>query len=122
MGDGARLADAEREKFLAAAATLTKTMECGNNNVALLAAVARPHLDGRLALMAGHDAAAITELRQAVAAEDALTCDEPPGWYLPSRDALGMALLRAGALPAAEQVFRDELAIHPESGRVLHGL
>ena len=112
----------ERAKFLDAAGTLSKTMEYGNNNAAALVAVARPYLDGRLALMAGDDAAATSFLRQAVAAEDALTYDEPPGWYLPSRNALGVALVRAGDFAAAEQVFRDELALHPESGRALFGL
>ena len=115
-------AQSERAKFLDAAGTLSKTMEYGNNNAAALVAVARPYLDGRLALMAGDDAAATSFLRQAVAAEDALTYDEPPGWYLPSRNALGVALVRAGDFAAAEQVFRDELALHPESGRALFGL
>jgi len=85
-------------------------------------AVAKPYLDGRLALMAGDNAAAISHLRNAVAAEDVLTFDEPPAWYLPSRDALGAALLRERYYAAAEQVYRDELAIHPESGRALYGL
>ena len=97
-------------------------MEYGNNNAADLAAVARPYLDGRLAMMAGDNASAITLLRQAVAAEDALAYDEPPGWYLPSRNALGVALVRSGDFVAAEQVFREELALHPESGRALFGL
>ena len=115
-------AQAERATFLEAAGTLTAKMEYGNNDAAALAAVARPYLDGRLALMAGNDAAAITYLRQAVAAEDALAYDEPPGWYLPSRNALGIALIRAGDFVAAEQAFRDELTRHPESGRALFGL
>ena len=115
-------AQTERAKFLDAAGTLTKTMEYGNNNAAELAAVARPYLDGRLAMMAGDNASAITFLRQAVAAEDALAYDEPPGWYLPSRNALGVALVRSGDFVAAEQVFREELALHPESGRALFGL
>jgi hypothetical protein len=112
----------ERAKFVESAGTLTTKMEYGNNDAAALAAVARPYLDGRLALMAGNNAAAITYLRQAVAAEDALVYDEPPGWYLPSRDALGVALIRAGDFVAAAQIFRDELALHPESGRALFGL
>ena len=115
-------AQAERAKFIDAAGTLTKTMEYGNNDAAALAAVARPYLDGRLAMMAGDNAGAIAFLRQAVAAEDALAYDEPPGWYLPSRNALGVALVRSGDFVAAEQVFREELAIHPQSGRALFGL
>ena len=115
-------ARAEKARFADAAKAMAKTIDYGNNNAEKLAQVAAPYLDGRLALMAGNTAAAITRLRQAVAAEDALAYDEPPPWYLSSRDALGAALLRAGDLPAAEQVFRDELAIHPESGRALFGL
>ena len=115
-------AQAERAKFLDAANALAKTIGYGNNDAAGLASVARPYLDGRLALIAGNNTAAITFLRQAAAAEDELTYDEPPGWYLPSRDVLGVALLRAGDFPAAEATFRDELARHPESGRALFGL
>jgi hypothetical protein len=115
-------AQAERAKFLDAANALSKTIEYGNNDAARLAAVARPYLDGRLAMMAGDNPAAIALLRQAAAAEDELTYDEPPGWYLPSRDVLGAALLQAGDLPAAEATWREELARHPESGRALFGL
>ncbi|HQR10182.1 MAG TPA: hypothetical protein PLW68_02540 [Casimicrobiaceae bacterium] len=112
----------ERARFAEVARVLSKSIEYGNNNAELLAMVATPYLDGRLAMMAGDTMAAITYFRKAVTAEDALTYDEPPGWYLPSRNSLGAALLRAGDLPAAEKVFRDELAIHAESGRALFGL
>ncbi|HEY2968384.1 MAG TPA: hypothetical protein VGK75_08440 [Casimicrobiaceae bacterium] len=115
-------AQAERSKFFEAANAVPKTAEYGNNDAAGVLAVARPYLDGRLALMAGDNAGAIANLRLAVAAEDALAYDEPPGWYLPSRDALGVALLRDCDYPAAEQVYRDELKLHPESGRALFGL
>jgi hypothetical protein len=115
-------ARAEREKFLEAAGAVSKTTEYGNNDGASLMAVARPYLDGRLALMAGNNTAAINSLQRAAATEDALAYDEPPGWYLPSRDLLGTALLRERYYPAAEEVFRVELARHPESGRALYGL
>lgn len=115
-------AKAERARFLDAAATLSKTIEYGNNDAAALAAVARPYLDGRLALMAGDAAGAIEPLRQAAAADDRLAYDEPPDWYLPSRDALGAALLRTGDAAGAERVFREELSRHHESGRALYGL
>lgn len=115
-------AQAERVLFLAAAGALGKSIEYGNNTAPAIMAVARPYLDARLALMRGDTTAAITLFRQAVSAEDELVYDEPPGWYLPSRDGLGAALLRAGDFPAAEQVFRDELAVHAQSGRALFGL
>ena len=115
-------AEAERTKFLKAASEVPKTLEYGNNDAQGVLAVARPYLDGRLALIAGNNAGAIAQLRLAAAAEDALAYDEPPAWYLPARDALGVALLRDCDYPAAEQAFRDELTQHPESGRALSGL
>ena len=115
-------AQAERSKFLEAAEGVPKTAEFGNNDAEGVLAVARPYLDGRLALMAGNNGAAVVDLRLAVAAEDALAYDEPPAWYLPSRNALGVALLRECDYPAAERVYREELKLHPESGRALFGL
>ena len=37
-------------------------------------------------------------------------------------NALGVALLRECDYPAAERVYREELKLHPESGRALFGL
>src|SRR5204862_299520 len=85
-------AQAERAKFLQAADSVPKSTEFGNNDAAGILAVARPYLDGRLALIAGNNAGAIASFRLAVAAEDALAYDEPPGWYLPSRTATGELL------------------------------
>src|SRR6202171_4781833 len=115
-------ATAERATFIDAANRLPKTLELGNNNAGELVAIARPYLDGRIALMRGNFAGAIRYLREAVAAEDALSYDEPPAWYLPSREALGTALLRAGDLAGAEKTFREDLLHNPESGRSLFGL
>ncbi len=119
-----RLVDAaaERGKFLEAANSLPKTLELGNNNAGGLVAIARPYLDGRIALMRGNFAEAIPYLRVAVAAEDALAYDEPPAWYLSSREALGAAMARSGDFAGAEKTFRDDLVHNPESGRSLFGL
>jgi tetratricopeptide (TPR) repeat protein len=119
-----RLVDAaaERARFLEAADSLPKTLPLGNNDSGRLMAIAVPYLDGRIALMRGHFAEAIAHLREAVAAEDALSYDEPPAWYLSSREALGATLARAGDLPGAEKAFRDDLVHNPENGRSLFGL
>ena len=37
-------------------------------------------------------------------------------------NALGVALLRECDYPVAERVYREELKLHPESGRALFGL
>ena len=43
-------------------------------------------------------------------------------WYYPVRQSLGVALLRAGQLDKAEQVFRTSLARTPSNGWALRGL
>jgi tetratricopeptide (TPR) repeat protein len=79
-------------------------------------------LDARIAEAGGDAAAAIASWRKAVEAQDALAYDEPPGWYYPTRESLGAALLRAGQAAEAEAVFRADLEQHPRNGRSLYGL
>ena len=119
-----RLADAaiEREKFVKDAQSLPKNIEFGNSNSGALIAVARLDLEGRLALARGDIVAAIKWLRGAVVAEDALARDDPPAWYLSSRQALGAALMRARDFSDAEKIYREDLERNPESGRTLFGL
>jgi tetratricopeptide (TPR) repeat protein len=123
VGKG-RLVDAtaERAKFIEATTSLPKTLELGNNKAGSLVAIARPYLDGRIALMRGNFSEAIGNLREAVIAEDALAYDEPTPWYLPARESLGAAQLRAGDFAGAEKTFREDLVHNPESGRSLFGL
>lgn len=65
---------------------------------------------------------AIAAYRQAIAVQDDLPYMEPPYWYYPVRQSLGVALLRSGQPAAAEQVFRDALARTPSNGWALRGL
>ena len=65
---------------------------------------------------------AVTHLRNAVSREDELTYDEPPPWYLPMRQRLGMVLLDAGRPRDAEKAFREDLVRRPENGWSLRGL
>jgi hypothetical protein len=51
-----------------------------------------------------------------------LRYDEPPGWILPVRHALGANLMQAGRYAEAEQVYRDDLAQFPDNGWSLYGL
>jgi tetratricopeptide (TPR) repeat protein len=67
-------------------------------------------------------AAAIGSLKEAVAIEDQIPYDEPPGWHLPSRQTLGAVLLAAGKAAEAEAVYREELRRNPENGWSLAGL
>ena len=60
--------------------------------------------------------------RRAVAIQDALVYDEPPGWFYPVRESLGAALIRAGKPAEAETVLRDGVNRSPRNGRMLFGL
>jgi tetratricopeptide (TPR) repeat protein len=77
---------------------------------------------GRVADLQGRLPEAIAAYREAVAIQDALPYMEPPYWYYPVRQSLGVALLRAGQLDQAEQVFRSSLARTPSNGWALRGL
>lgn len=70
---------------------------------------------------AGREAAE-RELRAAVALEDAMAYMEPPYVHAPVRHCLGKQLLDAGRPGAAEEVYREDLARHPDNGWALLGL
>ena len=77
---------------------------------------------GRLHDAAGDLPAAARAYREAILVQDKLPYMEPPYWYYPVRQSLGVVLLRARQLDAAEQVFRDALARTPSNGWALRGL
>ena len=79
-------------------------------------------LAGAIAHSRHDDNAAIDYLKQAVAAEDALSYSEPPPWYPPVRPTLGRLLLSANRATDAEKVFRDDLDRKPRDARSLSGL
>lgn len=76
----------------------------------------------RLADAQGDLRGAIAAYREAIAVQDALPYMEPPYWYYPVRQSLGVALLRTGQTEAAEKVFRASLARTPSNGWALRGL
>jgi tetratricopeptide (TPR) repeat protein len=83
---------------------------------------ARHVATGRLADASGDLPAALAAYREAVAVQDGLPYMEPPYWYYPARQSLGVALLKAGRLDDAEDVFRASLARTPSNGWALRGL
>ena len=83
---------------------------------------ARLVAQARLAEAEGDLPRAIGAYREAVAVQDALPYTEPPHWYYPVRQSLGMVLLRAGQLEAAEKVLRESLVRTPSNGWALRGL
>ncbi len=71
-----------------------------------------------LALARGDEAAAIAALTEAVAIEDRIPYDEPPGWHSPVRLSLGAVMLTAGrpAMPR-RSTARSCSAIRRTAGR-----
>lgn len=108
--------------FAAARAAVPPAAIFGNNRGADVLAVADRMLDGEIAYREGRRDEALASLRKAVELEDALRYDEPPAWVLPSRHALGAALLDAKPPREAESVFRKDLQVHPDNGWALYGL
>jgi tetratricopeptide (TPR) repeat protein len=109
----------EAELFRAARSKVPAVWPWLNNKAADVLALAGEALNAR---MAPNGAAAVEHWSRAVELQDKLNYDEPPAWYMPLRESLGAALLRAGDAALAEAVFREGLRRSPRNGRVLFGL
>ena len=94
----------------------------GNNSCEAILGVATPMVEGEILVAEGKIDEGIAQLRAAVAAEDALKYDEPPGWLIPVRHSLGAVLMRNRKFAEAEQVYREDLARLPDNGWSLYGL
>ncbi len=112
----------ERDKLLAISNQVPADAFANLNSVQSLLAIAKGHLEGEMAARQGKTQEAVVHLRKAAAGEDELTYDEPPPWYLPIRQRLGVVLLEAGRPVAAEKAFRQDLVRRPENGWSLRGL
>lgn len=87
-----------------------------------LVRIARHLLAGDIAERRGEADEAVRRFGLAVPIEDRLPYMEPPYWYVPVRQFLGAALLRAGRAKEAEAVYREDLRRHPRNGWSLFGL
>jgi tetratricopeptide (TPR) repeat protein len=88
----------------------------------ILLDIADALLAGEIALAKEDLAVAVTHFERAVATQDALPYTEPPFWYYPTRQSLGLSLLRAGRAADAEQVYRRDLEQYPHNGWSTYGL
>lgn len=104
------------------ASQMDEEWKVGNNTAANALAIARKMAEGELAYRKGESEKAFKFLRQAVALEEELRYDEPPGWMQPVRHALGALLLADGRAAEAERVYRADLARHPNNAWSLLGL
>jgi tetratricopeptide (TPR) repeat protein len=94
----------------------------GNNSCQAIHGVAAKMVEGEILVAENKIDEGIAELRAAIALEDALKYDEPPGWLIPVRHSLGAVLMKQQRFAEAEQVYRDDLARLPENGWSLLGL
>lgn len=115
-------ARAEFARFDAAAAAVPAEWSMGVNPAASALAIARHLAEGEMLWREGRRQDAWDALRAAVAAQDALTYDEPPGWMQPARHALGALLLQGGRAVVAEEVFREDQRRNPANAWSLLGL
>ena len=121
LGD---MQNAEREQklFMDAKSKIPLSTVYGYNKAIDIFNIAENQLNGKIAEMKGQMADAILWLKKAIDLQDGLYYNEPPDWYFLIRESLGGLLLRSKRYQEAENVFRDDLDIHPRNGRSLYGL
>ena len=112
----------EMQAFEDAVARVPQEWYIFNNKVDTVLPIARAMIQGELLFREGKRDEAYAVLRRGIGAEDALVYDEPPGWMLPVRHALGAMLMADGRFEEAEQVYREDLARHRDNGWGLIGL
>ena len=87
-----------------------------------LLGIANNLLTGEIAIAENDLDLAISVFSSAVDSQDALPYTEPPFWYYPTRQSLGIAHLLAGNAEEAEAVYRKDLTIFPRNGWSMYGL
>ncbi|MDQ8204318.1 hypothetical protein [Pelagicoccus sp. SDUM812003] len=112
----------EIKAFDAAMASVPEDWYIFINSVATVLPIARAMIQGELLYREGKYSEAYEILRQGIAAEDELIYDEPPGWMLPVRHALGALLMEQGHFAEAEKVYREDIVRNRDNGWGLLGL
>jgi hypothetical protein len=119
---GAASAELSKLKALAADASLADKVIWDLNKVTDLLEVATEVLAGEIAAARGNKEEALAHFQRGVARQDKLAFDEPPTWYYPVRQSLGMLLLDLRRPQEAEAVFRADLRKNAENPYALYGL
>ena len=108
---------AEREAFSAAYARIPDSRYLFNNTSRDILAVAAAMIDGEISYRQGDFDQAYSELRRAIALDDALPYDEPWGWMQPTRHAYGALLLEQNHVEEAARVYAADLGLDPTLNR-----
>lgn len=101
-----------QENFQAAALKVPETRYLHVVSCEKILRVASDMLAGEIAYHAGEYETAFNHLREAVKKEDALPYDEPWGWMMPSRHALGALLLEQGHYNEAIEAYEADLGLN----------
>ena len=121
-----RLADAQAQldalRPLAADPAVDALLVWDRYPLSHAARIAERTVTAELAAARGRHEEAVAALVQAVAIEDRIPYDEPPGWHAPVRQTLGAVLLQSWRAAEAEAVYREELRRNPGNGWSLYGL
>jgi tetratricopeptide (TPR) repeat protein len=112
-------ARADRAAYELAKQQVASDAMIGYNPASAVFKVCDAVLDARLATAGNNVDAAIDAWKKAVAAEDALSYDEPADWFYPTRESLGAAYLKARRFEDADRTFREDLERNPENPRSL---
>lgn len=103
-----------RETFRKAAAAVPASRHLHNVPVSQILALAEEMLTGELEYHRGNHDLAFAHLRKAVELEDAMPYDEPWGWMLPSRHALGALLSDQGRFAEAAEAYEADLGLNDQ--------
>jgi len=124
-------AQRSQNQFEEAALTVSEERYIHVTSCQQILSVAREMLAGEIQYHSGNFSAAFQHLRLAVKNEDALPYDEPWGWMMPSRHALGALLLEQGHIEEAVAAYEADLGLddtvirsnqHPDNVWALLGL
>ncbi len=97
-------------------------LELPNFPGASLVRIARTVLTAEVAGLKGETDARLRGLEEAIRLQDKIQYMEPPFWYFPIRQLLGLAHMQAGQFVEAEKVYKADLKRNPDNGWSLFGL
>jgi tetratricopeptide (TPR) repeat protein len=115
-------ASAEFDSLKVAYTRVPDSRLIGNNPGKTVLDIGLNMAEGELEYRKKNYAVAFDHLRKAVQKDDSLKYDEPWGWMMPVRHALGALLLEQELYNEAEEVYKEDLALHPYNGWALKGL